>query len=106
MEDIRLGRKSPTASKQVAFLAGVTKELVPANESRVTLTVGGSGNTVCICPDENNPSAGDGFAVNPSVMPLTFTVQVHGDIVTKRWVGAGQTLGATLQVIETYQPER
>ena len=114
IEDIRIGRKTSVAVREVTLVAGAAAvQIVEHNVQRIHLTfLSGNLAGASIAPQPITPSATNGFQIFHGLdglaaatvqdpYPIEFDIQEHGLAVTLPWQGFALAAGnSVLTIIE------
>jgi hypothetical protein len=99
MEDIRIGRKSQSAHKNVGVTVN-NLEIIGASPHRVALIFGNpASNNVFVSQDPQNLVL-SGYMVNQTSGPLILRIEDWGQAITLPWFGVSSLGTNNLQITE------
>lgn len=105
-EDVRLARKTVTASHAEAVALGAVSQVAKADTNRISITfdVNDSTGQVVVGPNGINLLTTIGLLVSTARPPIVLTLDVHGDCVKQAWTATALVANMNLLVIEGILP--
>lgn len=102
MEDLAMGRKKVSATRQITFAAGVDAPLLTPSVDRTHFRVQSTTAGLRFVPQPLT-SVGTPCYFSDSIMGgVEFDIETHGDIVQQGWVGSGNGGSALVIITETF----
>lgn len=101
MEDYRIGRKTTSREVAVVTVISTAQMVLSGADNRVAVILGAPVAGSVTYSTNPKPTSGAGFVVGAGQPPLSFSVQVEGDIVRKQWWIVDDGTSRAVAVAET-----